>query len=284
MWEKELQAAIEAGLKARIKIMEIYNKGFDVEIKEDDSPVTIADKTADKIIREHLHNAFPAHAFLTEESEDNEERLSNDYVWIVDPVDGTKDFVAKDGGFTTNIALAYKHELVVGVVVVPVTGEIYFEHTWASSKIDRMYMTGTGAAGATVFIHTKTTYPLNYIHIPIMARACFVKGFVYVEAGPQYGFLVGNVKTHTEGSETTKPNTPLVPSQVVKVNEDADAHFKKTYAGWVLGWGGNFGHDRQFSAGVRLGFGLNDLQDPDYKIDGCRVTHTDVQISMRYWF
>ena len=126
MWEKELQAAIEAGLKARIKIMEIYNKGFDVEIKEDDSPVTIADKTADKIIREHLHNAFPAHAFLTEESEDNEERLSNDYVWIVDPVDGTKDFVAKDGGFTTNIALAYKHELVVGVVVVPVTGEIYF--------------------------------------------------------------------------------------------------------------------------------------------------------------
>lgn len=167
---------------------------------------------------------------------------------------------------------------------IRVTGEIYFEHTWASSKIDRMYMTGTGAAGATVFIHTKTTYPLNYIHIPIMARACFVKDFIYVEAGPQFGFLVGNVKTHTEGTETTKPNTPLVPSQVVKVNEDADAHFKKTYAGWVLGWGGNFGHDRQFSAGVRLGFGLNDLQDPDYKIDGCRVTHTDVQISMRYWF
>ena len=103
MWEKELQAAIEAGFKARVKIMEIYNKGFDVEIKEDDSPVTIADKTADKIIREYLHEAFPEHAFLTEESEDNEERLSNDFVWIVDPVDGTKDFVAKDGGFTTNI-------------------------------------------------------------------------------------------------------------------------------------------------------------------------------------
>ena len=50
MWEKELHVAIEAGLKARVKIMEIYEKGFDVEIKEDDSPVTIADKTADKII------------------------------------------------------------------------------------------------------------------------------------------------------------------------------------------------------------------------------------------
>ena len=52
--------------------------------------------------------------------------MNNDYVWIVDPVDGTKDFVARDGGFTTNIALAYKHEAVVGVVVVPLTGEIYY--------------------------------------------------------------------------------------------------------------------------------------------------------------
>ena len=126
MWEKELKEAIIAGKLAQVKIMEIYNRGFDVEIKEDDSPVTIADKTADRIIKEHLQKAFPTHAFLTEESEDNKDRLNNDYVWIVDPVDGTKDFVAKDGGFTTNIALAYKHEVVVGVVVVPVTGEIYF--------------------------------------------------------------------------------------------------------------------------------------------------------------
>ena len=126
MWEKELKEAIFAGLKAKEKILEIYNRGFDVEIKDDNSPVTIADKTADKIIREHLHKIFPNHAFLTEESEDDKSRLENDYVWIVDPVDGTKDFVAKDGGFTTNIALAYKHEAVVGVVVVPLTGEIYY--------------------------------------------------------------------------------------------------------------------------------------------------------------
>lgn len=126
MWENELKAAINAGLKAKEKIMEIYERGFDVEIKEDNSPVTIADKSADKIIRELLHKAFPNYAFLTEESEDNKSRLENDYVWIVDPVDGTKDFVAHDGGFTTNIGLAYKHELVVGVVVIPATGEIYY--------------------------------------------------------------------------------------------------------------------------------------------------------------
>ena len=126
MWEEQLNAAIEAGVKAIEGILKIYNSDFSVEIKEDDSPVTLADKNADKVIRECLHSKYPDYAFLTEESTDDLSRLDNDYVWIVDPVDGTKDFVAKDGGFTTNIALAYKHEAVVGVVVVPLTGEIYF--------------------------------------------------------------------------------------------------------------------------------------------------------------
>ena len=146
MWEKELKAAIEAGLLAKDKIMEIYNAGFDVEIKEDNSPVTLADKTADKMIREHLAKLFPEYAFLTEESEDDKARLNNDFVWIVDPVDGTKDFVARDGGFTTNIGLAYKHQLVVGVVVAPATGEYYY-----ASKGNGAYY--VNAKGETTRIH-----------------------------------------------------------------------------------------------------------------------------------
>lgn len=126
MWEKQLNVAIEAGVKAIKGILEIYNTQFDVEIKDDQSPVTLADKNADQTIREYLHSKFPEYALLTEESIDDKNRLKNDYVWIVDPVDGTKDFVARDGGFCTNIALSYKHEAVVGVVVVPLTGEIYF--------------------------------------------------------------------------------------------------------------------------------------------------------------
>ena len=126
MWEEQLNAAIEAGVKAIKGILEIYNTDFDVEIKDDNSPVTLADKNADKVIREYLHEKYPEYSFLTEESTDDKSRLNNDFVWVVDPVDGTKDFVAKDGGFTTNIALSYKHEAVVGVVVVPLTGEIYY--------------------------------------------------------------------------------------------------------------------------------------------------------------
>ena len=90
MWEKELEAAIEAGVAAIEGILKIYNTDFDVEIKEDNSPVTLADKNADKVIREHLHSKFPTYAFLTEESNDDLSRLNNDYVWIVDPVDGQK--------------------------------------------------------------------------------------------------------------------------------------------------------------------------------------------------
>ena len=126
MWEKELKSAIEAAQLVIPKILEIYHTDFGVEIKGDNSPVTIADKTADKMIREYLHNLYPTHAFLTEESEDDLSRLENDFVWIVDPIDGTKDFIARDNEFCTSIALAYKHEIVVGVISAPALGEIFY--------------------------------------------------------------------------------------------------------------------------------------------------------------
>lgn len=126
MWEKELAAALAAGTKAREAILNIYHSHFDVEIKSDNSPVTLADKAADAIIRADLSKAFPGYAFLTEESEDDLSRLKNDYVWIIDPLDGTKDFVARDDEFTINIALSYKHEAILGVVIIPVSGDVYY--------------------------------------------------------------------------------------------------------------------------------------------------------------
>ena len=126
MWEIELQEALMAAQLAGRAIMEIYKRPFEVEIKDDQSPVTIADKMADEIIRNYLSSVFPDHAFLTEESVDDKRRLQNDYVWIIDPVDGTKDFIAKNDEFTVNVALSYKHEIVVGVVLLPALNEVYF--------------------------------------------------------------------------------------------------------------------------------------------------------------
>ena len=126
MWEKQLAAAIKAGELAKRSILEIYKGHFKVEIKKDKSPVTTADKKADKIISDYLRSSFPSYAILSEESKDDLSRLNNDYVWIIDPLDGTTNFIDKNDEFTINIALAHKHKVVVGVVIIPVTGEIYY--------------------------------------------------------------------------------------------------------------------------------------------------------------
>ena len=126
MFEKELEIALLACKEAMKNIMKYYNAGFHVEIKSDESPVTEADKTSDVLIKEIISKEFPNYSFLTEESDDDLSRLDNDYVFIVDPLDGTKDFVHKDDEFTVNIALSYKHKAVLGVVGVPAKNIIYY--------------------------------------------------------------------------------------------------------------------------------------------------------------
>jgi 3'(2'), 5'-bisphosphate nucleotidase len=124
--KKELEAAITAAKLAQKAILEVYETAFTFESKSDDSPVTKADKRADEIIFNYLKSKFPTHGFLTEESEDDLSRLDKEFVWVVDPVDGTKDFIARNGEFATSIALVRNHEVVVGVVMAPVTGEYYY--------------------------------------------------------------------------------------------------------------------------------------------------------------
>jgi len=112
-------------MQAGKSIMEIYKNNFEVETKLDNSPLTLADKAANDIIVAALSKQYPNCAILSEESQDNPDRLSNDYCFIVDPLDGTKEFVSRNGQFTVNIALCYKGKSVVGVIYVPVTGELF---------------------------------------------------------------------------------------------------------------------------------------------------------------
>lgn len=126
MYEKETEAMIRAAKHAEKHILSVYETPFDVEIKEDDSPVTAADKGADEMIREELSKEFPEYGFLTEESTDTEERFSKKAIWIIDPVDGTKEFVSKNGQFTTNIALCVDGEIVAGVINAPTLGITYY--------------------------------------------------------------------------------------------------------------------------------------------------------------
>lgn len=128
MWKKELEVAKEAAIKAGLAIMEIYENTEDmqVEYKDGDMPLTAADKASNKIIVSALKEAFPDYAILSEEEKDSRERLKNDLCFVVDPLDGTKEFIKRNGQFTVNIALSYCHRTVMGVIYVPVTGELYF--------------------------------------------------------------------------------------------------------------------------------------------------------------
>ena len=132
MWDKELKAAKQCAAAAGKKILEIYYSagGLEVEYKEDQSPLTRADRASNQMIVERLKKEFPEYAILSEEERekepDQQKRLANDYCFIVDPLDGTKEFIKRNGQFTVNIALSCRHRAVMGVIYVPVTGELYY--------------------------------------------------------------------------------------------------------------------------------------------------------------
>lgn len=125
---KVLDVVKTVSIEAGEAIMDVYNSCEDmqVEYKEGDMPLTAADKAANAIIVECLKKEFPECAILSEEEKDSLDRLEKDYCFVVDPLDGTKEFIKRNGQFTVNIALAYKHKSILGVIYVPVTKELYY--------------------------------------------------------------------------------------------------------------------------------------------------------------
>ena len=129
MEQKYVMAAIDAALKAGEKILSIYNdpaSDFEIERKADNSPLTIADRKAHEAIVAILNDTpFPV---LSEEGKHLgcEIRRGWDTLWIVDPLDGTKEFIKRNGEFTVNIALVQNSVPVFGVIYVPVKKELYF--------------------------------------------------------------------------------------------------------------------------------------------------------------
>jgi len=111
------------------EILAVYNKtgNIDVTVKEDNSPLTEADRRANKVIVAGLSEAVSEIPILSEESEqlDFSERRGWDRYWLVDPLDGTKEFIKRNGEFTVNIALIEQGRPLLGVVHVPVTGVTY---------------------------------------------------------------------------------------------------------------------------------------------------------------
>lgn len=121
-----LVVALQAARSARELILSYYNGNFDIEIKSDQTPVTIADRGAEQIIRKTINSAFPAHGIFGEEY--GAESKDTEYLWLVDPIDGTKSFVKRYGMFSTQIALMHNRELILGVSCAPAMDEL----VWAT--------------------------------------------------------------------------------------------------------------------------------------------------------
>ncbi len=136
-----LLAATQAiAREAGAAIMEIYDRDFEVELKDDQSPLTEADRASHDIIERGLSALLPRYPILSEESRADslENRASWRTYWLVDPLDGTKEFIKRNGEFTVNIALIDEHLPVLGVVYAPAIDRLYSglcgEGAWLSVK------------------------------------------------------------------------------------------------------------------------------------------------------
>lgn len=124
----ELPDLCQIAKEAGAQILTVYHSDFDFEEKGDGSPLTLADKRAHTLIEKQLLSLTPDIPVLSEESfeEIGDARLDWPLYWLVDPLDGTKEFIKRNGEFTVNIALISQGKAVIGVVYAPVREELYF--------------------------------------------------------------------------------------------------------------------------------------------------------------
>ena len=131
----DLNLVIDAAVSAGKKILQIYNSDFDVNYKKDNSPLTLADKEAHSIILSYLEKTdYP---ILSEEGKDIPFNIRKtwDKFWLVDPLDGTKEFIKRNGEFTVNIALIKKNKPILGVIYVPAYDTLYYGSDSSAFKV-----------------------------------------------------------------------------------------------------------------------------------------------------
>ena len=161
--------AIDATLCAEVRsiarragdaILEIYDEGFSVELKEDRSPLTEADRKSHELIKRGLTEIDPAVPILSEESNEAEisGRRSWNRFWLVDPLDGTREFIKRNGEFTVNIALIDEHEAVLGVVLAPAIAAEYSAVTGQGA-----YRSGRGGELESIAVCPEAPAPLRVV-------------------------------------------------------------------------------------------------------------------------
>jgi 3'(2'), 5'-bisphosphate nucleotidase len=147
----DINRIIELSEAAGKEILSVYNRKIQVEYKDDQSPLTEADKKANSLIKSGLKRYYPDIPILSEEDENinYSERKSWERYWLVDPLDGTKEFIKRNGEFTVNIAFMEKNRPIAGVVYAPARNLMYYAEKGKGSFVDD----GSGQSKRLAFAH-----------------------------------------------------------------------------------------------------------------------------------
>src|SRR5215831_2555446 len=124
--QKKLAVAKQLALDAGAILLDYYHRTVSVDWKAPGDPVTAADREASKLIVTNLAREFPNHGILSEEEPDNLRRLTESHVWMIDPMDGTREFIEHRGEFAVQIGLVIAGAPVLGVVYQPTTEKLYY--------------------------------------------------------------------------------------------------------------------------------------------------------------
>lgn len=144
--DQALDVARAAATAAAGVIRRYYQAGFDVEIKPDQTPVTVADRAAEATIKQVLRQTFPHHAYYGEEEG---REGDSEFLWLIDPIDGTKSFVRGYPFFSTQIALMYRDELVLGVSNASEYGELAWARRGGGAWLNGVRLQVSAAADFT---------------------------------------------------------------------------------------------------------------------------------------
>jgi histidinol-phosphatase len=160
-WRNRYEVAVEAARRAGQVAMRYFDGSFEVEWKSDQSPVTVADREAEQSLRTVLHAAFPQDGFLGEEYGDSPG--TSGFRWIIDPIDGTRNFVRGIPIWATLVGLEYKGEQIAGIAEVPALGHTYraLRGDGAFRNDRRIRVSDVGTLADSILFYTSLSWFLN---------------------------------------------------------------------------------------------------------------------------
>jgi 3'(2'), 5'-bisphosphate nucleotidase len=228
---KQLSSFLLIAKEAGAGILEVYNSDrFDITIKDDNSPLTQADRISHDIILKGLTKLSPGTPVISEEGKDIPYDIRKDweYYWCVDPLDGTKEFIKRNGEFTVNIALMHHNIPIFGIIYVPVTGDLYYggeeigswKETSAGVKIqihadvnaENWVSVGSRSHASTEETELLAQYPVSEtISVGSSIKFCLIaegKAHIYYRHGPtmEWDTAAGQAIAVYSGALMTKPD------------------------------------------------------------------------------